>query len=430
MSTDVLILTVGAGRENDIEGTLLTPLRKSILDGVWKEVLLVPSQATVRFVYPLMESVRNVRIRTRALPQPGVEDDIDACYDFFARVFTEEMAAAGGLDRICLDFTRGTKAMSAGAVLAAATLGMRRLRYITGDRVDGTVRPGTESIRTGIAARIGASLRLSAAWEAVKVGQFPAALAIFPEGCEIAEGYEKDVAALRGTASFYGAWDRFDYRGALTFADEPSGEWGPTEAARSHLERLSRPERINPEFLRHLAADILANAVRRLRWGQPEDALVRIYRASELIGQVRCARRELDTENMDASDESVKRWLQYKEKQGNPVPQVRGKYSFAKANVASYLKFTGDPLGKTLCNLDRLEGLRTRERNNSLLAHGFEAVTPGRDASAMSALKMVESIFVSEDAENVSMLAAAQFQWFEPENAQIRPPAGHPQPRQ
>ena len=92
MNTGILVLTVGAGRENDLEGTLLSPLRKSICDGVWSEVVLLPSQQTAIHVEQLASTLAGPPLRTFALPEAGAEDDVDACHDFFANVL-ERLAA-------------------------------------------------------------------------------------------------------------------------------------------------------------------------------------------------------------------------------------------------------------------------------------------------------------------------------------------------
>jgi hypothetical protein len=265
---------------------------------------------------------------------------------------------------------------------------------------------------------------LADGWEAVKIGQFSAALALFPDGAAVPDEYAVLVSDLRMTAGLYGAWDRFDYAfaakasenmasvSATPPADHTLSCWQPGQAARRHLSRVARQERMSPDFLRHLTADILANAHRRLAWGQPEDALVRIYRASELIGQIRLALRGLDSENVDQTDPAVKTWLEDCAKKGRSPSLANGKLSLARFNAARFLKHVKDPLGRPLLQLDNVEGLQPKQRNNSLLAHGFTAVTPGNDAAAHEALRLVESIFRSEDPGNDRILESAQFPWF------------------
>jgi CRISPR-associated protein (TIGR02710 family) len=415
MLQDILIVTLGAGRESDLEGTLFTPLRKSVSDGAWSEVILLPSQQTARYAEMFASAMPHVCMRISPLPEPGAEDDVDACYEFFSSVLNQAVKTARGADRVCVDFTRGTKAMSAAAVLAAVTLGIRRLRYVTGERADGTVRPGRELVRTCVADRIGVRMRLEAAWEAAKIGQFAAALALFPDGAPVPDGYVGAVEKLRLTAALYGAWDRFDYARAATHAGVLTGAWGLNQTNREHLVRLARTERMNPIFLRHLTADILANARRRLAWGQPEDALVRVYRASELIGQVRMALRGLDSKSVDPEEPAIKDWLQRPEKsRGSVSSNPRGGLSLGRYNVAHYLKHIGDSMGKPLLSLDNAYGLQAKHRNDSLLAHGFSAMTPGKDQAVSDALRRVESLLKQEDADNSRRLESAQFPWFQP----------------
>lgn len=52
-----------------------------------------------------------------------------------------------------------------------------------------------------------------------------------------------------------------------------------------------------------------------------------------------------------------------------------------------------------------------RHRNNSLLAHGFQAITPGKDAQVLKALDLLEQLFRSESPADPRILKNAQFSW-------------------
>src|SRR5207248_2982365 len=80
----------------------------------------------------LREQVRDVPIEIRPLPNVGDEDDPDACFAHFNVILEEVRAGGVPADDIIVDFTRGTKVMSAALVLAAVRQEVPRLRYISG----------------------------------------------------------------------------------------------------------------------------------------------------------------------------------------------------------------------------------------------------------------------------------------------------------
>ncbi len=150
-SFQVLVLTVGTGNREQLENTLFTPLRKSIQKGNWSLVVLLPSQETALLAKQLVSQIAEVTFSVRELPKPGDENDPDACFAHFDRVF-RELRTCGAT--ITADFTRGTKAMSAALVLAAFRREIPHLRYVTGPRdTRGVVIAGEEEIRSlGISA--------------------------------------------------------------------------------------------------------------------------------------------------------------------------------------------------------------------------------------------------------------------------------------
>jgi hypothetical protein len=97
----------------------------------------------------LQGRLASLPIAIEPLPNPGVEDDADRCFEHFDRIIERLIVEGFAVDEIVADFTRGTKAMSAALVLAAVRHGIPRLRYIASASRDqrGLVIPGTEELR-------------------------------------------------------------------------------------------------------------------------------------------------------------------------------------------------------------------------------------------------------------------------------------------
>jgi hypothetical protein len=150
-----LLLTVGTGNIEDLEASLFVPLRISIERGEWERIVLLPSLVTADNADVLRERLAGLPIAIEPLPKPGVEDDADQCFEHFDRVIEGLLADGFAAEEIVVDFTRGTKAMSAALVLAAVRHGIPRLRYIASASRDarGLVIPGTEELRETSTAR-------------------------------------------------------------------------------------------------------------------------------------------------------------------------------------------------------------------------------------------------------------------------------------
>ena len=112
----VLVMSVGTGDHTSLEATLLAPLRKSIATDAWARVILLPSAMTEEYAKRLKNGMGPIDAAIRPLP-PGAENDADRAYAHFDTVLAAVLQATPP-HRIVVDFTRGTKAMSAALVLA------------------------------------------------------------------------------------------------------------------------------------------------------------------------------------------------------------------------------------------------------------------------------------------------------------------------
>ena len=387
-----LIMTVGTGDVDRVEETLFTPLRKSIATDAWGRVVLLPSRVTEEFARALQDRIDGAEVDVAPLPA-GDENDADAAYAHFDHVLAAVLDDFAPQD-VVVDFTRGTKAMSAALVLAATRRAVPRLRYITGRRDRrGMVEPGSEQVRQIRTTAVDGHRRLDLAREHMRRGAFAAVANVLPDSdAPLARLYPDDflqaARAVRTTARFYAAWDRLDHAGAakVDVGEPPSSEWTelwPTERMHGWVCDLERePERSDHEAmaarLRRLVLDLMANGERRIRHGQHEDALVRAYRALELLGQARLFDRNLDSGDLDGAHRAVQAVQRKIAKKGqDPIRKDRGdKLQAGRQQVGRILKECGDPLAERLLQFDREALLKPTLRNNSVLVHGFVARAP------------------------------------------------------
>ncbi len=405
LSAEVLVLTVGTGNMDRLEETLFQPLEKSLKNGNFKEAVLLPSTMTEENAREFKDRMVGYSIEIKPLPEVGQENDADACFSHFDRVLTVLREMGYEAKSITPDFTRGTKAMSAALVLAAVRHQIPRLRYIQGARDKrGMVLAGQEEVSEVATGRATMRRQFDYALKLMSSGAFAGVLQILPDddGSNIAadlvpEEFHSEISRLRRLATFWSAWDRLDYREAVRCSNALCTQ--DAEALKEEVacvKRLeARPVQDNhddmAEWLRRVAADLLANGHRRIKHHQFEDALLRAYRVVELIGQIRLFCQGYDSARIDPEDSKVKEFRKHLKKNrsedfGTRSENNREVLTASRMLSARFLKKLGDPVGKCLVNFDQNHGLtvKTSARNDSILIHGFSVA--GLDESSLSEL--------------------------------------------
>ncbi len=425
----ILLLSVGMGRSDYERESLINPLLKSIGSEPWTRVILLPSQEslpsaeTVRAESPVQDTV------IKSLPEARQEENADACFDHYRKVIEQEIDQGAGPGSIVVDFTRGTKAMSAALVLAAVRCDIPVVRYLgaePGGRDDANlVKPGKERIVDIVTTMATAWKRLDAADRFFQHGNFSAAAETTSETNLFPDDELRDAARFgNALANVYATWDRLDYRAAWKLMEGldslPAHQrfqcYMPTPEQRNLLQALATEfDRNNHAAmatqLRRICADLLANAERRLRDGQFEDAYVRAYRILELVGQARLFENNLDSSNIPADHPAalaLNKKMSKKNK-GDSLPcNKHGQHYLAREHAARFLKQLSDPLGKTLLTLaDELYFISNR--NHSILIHGFTTAGTMDALAAQAELARLEKLLHDDSPTTAPhQLAAAR----------------------
>lgn len=195
---------------------------------------------------------------------------------------------------IVLHYTAGTKVMATGAVLAAVGAGVQSLRYLTamprGAR-DGRAQSIETSARAVVAQR---ELRhATELFFELRFGKSAQAADQVDPSLLSKEGQtSRDV--LRAVAPAYHHWDNFraseflaaydaderliPARGRLRVLRIPP-------ATRKSLEAIARAEANDGSYPVELLFELWNNAIRRVMERRFDDAIIRLYRASELYAQ-------------------------------------------------------------------------------------------------------------------------------------------------
>ena len=120
------------------------------------------------------------------------------------------------------------------------------------------------------------------------------------------------------------------------------------------------------EYSEEILADLLANALRRAQEGKDDDAVARLYRAVEMIGQMLLLQQGINTSAVRLEQLPSSWQTSY---QGSPEPLKLG-----QEKDFLLLESLGHPVGKRYCENKNLRNYLSK-RNSSVLAHGIEPMS-------------------------------------------------------
>jgi CRISPR-associated protein (TIGR02710 family) len=283
------------------------------------------------------------------------------------------------------DYTGGTKSMSAALVLAALNAPGVRLGLVTGNRADLVrVTPLTESARrvSGRSALLDRQLALVE----MLVGNFDYAgaagitqtlLATEEIPLERRQAVEDQLLLCRA----FDAWDKFDHETAHQLLTALSGRvrahyvaWIKfLDAIRSNRRIVEEDAASGARRRFDLIEDLLLNAERRATQGRHDDAVARLYRATELVAQLWLLYRRspLKTGDLDISrlPEGIR--AEYEARR-----TLDGKIKLGLVEAYRLIRaLEPDRVGVVIRNSEGSMQNALESRNQSLMAHGIRPVS-------------------------------------------------------
>ena len=412
----VLFLIVGMGNKKDPEypESYLRLLRKAVDSTDAGNIVLLPSGSSkenAERIKTEYESSRTVFVQD--LPERSMEFDADACYEFFESLFRSRFREGFSAENFIIDFTHGTKAMSAALYAIGMRYRVSDFHYIRrnhdkdGNLIDGeTVKNFDASYARGLSV-LDQCNTLFKAW------QFSAATALL--------SIEKPKKTLKQTfehvkmlADFYSAWDRLDYKTAAENCpvfEMPLFGFATSSAVQNWIKTLAKPIvepdeknfevlpqsvlNENAETALNMMLDLYANGLRRLEAGQYEDAGIRAYRIAEMMGQYYLFKAGYISNHMSSSDSTVHAFAENihlrKHEKADIYPP------FGRKQVIEFLDYIKHPKVEYLRSIDtKIADIR----NNSILIHGY--------ASRVKDIQNLKNIFNSL-TEQLRQLSAEEW---------------------
>lgn len=283
---------------------------------------------------------------------------------------------------LVIEFTSGTKAMSAGLALAASNLNVGILSYVIGNRdKGGRVIGGTERLLTLEPNKVKANSLFKDATSFFNKYQYEVCLRVIDKAKNLyyAFDFQEKISLLEKLSHVYLNWDRFNikkaYKNLRTIQkDKILYEWGIKYNAKMNEEALFIEK--DNKFCYERIADLLENAKRR---GDIEnkydDAVARLYRLIEYLAQYKLDELGLDTNDIDLEKIPYKLRKKYEKNRD----QKDGKIKLGLYESYELLSDLGEELGERFLTDYKNNKSELRKllyiRNYSILAHGFSPVS-------------------------------------------------------
>ncbi|MBQ2962194.1 TIGR02710 family CRISPR-associated CARF protein [Methanobrevibacter sp.] len=378
-----LFMTVGTGvnPDSDIEGyrRLAKGLYNSI-DKISPDYIVFfaseKSKTTIEYLRELFEDDDDVFIEGEDYEIAILEDidDFNSCFESFeAKVWKFDILSEDRHE-IIMDYTSGTKTMSS----AMACCGMfysKNLITTSGDREKGFVSLGTETIKYQNLYKVYDKFSLMRVRNYFNANRFYTASEILENIVD--EKVHKDD--LLNLVNAYYAWDNMDFEvayGYLTKVNLNCLEVSEIkDDIKVNLKALGAIVKSPHENLKncYILASLINNSIRRADEYKYDDAIARLYRAFELIAQIRLNKYRLNSSDIDV-DLLLEKNVSPEFVDSLEKTREDGKIKIGLIKDYEVLSELDDDLGKYFAENRKKINNITIKRNNSILAHGLESL--------------------------------------------------------
>ena len=293
-------------------------------------------------------------------------DAFRECYLTIWETLATHAASRPGWRSIA-DYTGGTKTMTAALSAAALDLGWE-LSLIQGTRTDLVkVRNGTEVAALVNSADVRARQALTTVRRLFDSYAYASAVELLQaqlRAAPLSPDLQREITAWVSLCRAFDAWDHFDHARARSLLEPYRSRCTESWV---FLYRLTGPQ---SEYLPVM--DLVRNAERRAARGRYDDAVARLYRALEMLAQLRLAARSpaLDSSRLNTALLPADLQPAYAALAGDDdVVRLGLRQDY------ELLQALGDPLGRIYGEhaAPLLQALSYR--NASILAHGATPVT-------------------------------------------------------
>jgi CRISPR-associated protein (TIGR02710 family) len=385
------IATIGTGASGaDIAHAIYFSINDKNPDAAVFIVSKDTKEKTLPFIIEKLDSDKPDLKRFEELVEEVNEFEI--LHKTYFAIIRKYIKAGFHANNIVVDYTSGTKSMSAALVSAGITAGVGLISYIYGVRGEGgRVQSGSEKITSLSTNLFTTGKIINEAIILFNKNLFDAARELLSSFSDSPyPDYQDNIKFIIQLSNALNNWDKFDFKSAFEkFNEIMKDEKILKEAHRLGvgINKLTQAaSRLKEKKLDdYKVIELVANAKRRANEGKYDDAVARIYRALEMIGQIeftkefKCETSDVNIGNIPSDiREEIK--LKY-------FDNKNGRIQLPLFITFDLLKGKNNKMGILLFN--KIEELNKvlQLRNSSILAHGN---IPLDERKFNDALKLIE----------------------------------------
>lgn len=378
----VLFMTVGTGSNPDSDELGFKLLAKKLFSTINKiypnHIVFFASDKskhTVEYIVELFTQENDEFILDEDYQIVSIEaiDDFNACFEIFESKIWEFDYDESGDFKIIMDYTSGTKTMSA-AMACCGLFYSKDLISVGGDRSLGEVSAGTELINYQNLYKIYDKFALMMTRHNFNAKRFMACMDILNYIIDF--NIHKD-SFLHLCKSYY-TWDNMDFESAydhLRNVDINQSEFVEIKnQLKNNLNALGiivNSRSINLKNC-YILASLINNSIGKAEEYRYDDAIARLYRALELTAQIKLTSYNIKSSDIDISilkaNNVSKEFIDELEN-----TKEDGKIRIGLIKDYLLLNELNDDLGKYYIQNEKKIKSMTIKRNNSILAHGLES---------------------------------------------------------
>jgi CRISPR-associated protein (TIGR02710 family) len=392
-SHKLYIATIGTGASGD---DIAHAIYFSINDKNPDAAVFIVSKETKEKTLPFIVEKLEINKPTLTRFEEQIEEinEFEILHKAYLAIIKKYINIGYTSKNIVVDYTSGTKSMSAALVSAGIAAEVSLISYTYGERGEGgRVKAGSEKVTSLSTNLFRTEKKISEAIILFNKNLFDAACALISSFDDIPHpDYKDKIKFLLQLSKALSKWDKFDFNSAFEILNRiMKDEKLLNEAHRLGvgINKLTQAanklkEKKSDEYK---VIELIANAIRRGNEGKYDDAVARLYRALEMIGQIEFI-KEFNCETSDVNIDNILFDFrdEIKSKYFDPIDRKTKLPLFAAFDL---LKRINNKTG-VLFN-DNIEEINKflQLRNNSILAHGN---VPLDERKYDNALKLIESL--------------------------------------
>jgi CRISPR-associated protein (TIGR02710 family) len=295
---------------------------------------------------------------------------------------------------IVADYTSGTKAMSAALVSSAVATEINIISYVYGQRgEDGRVLTGSEKLNLSTTNYFLTQKRINQAMVLFNKYLFDAALELLGTFEETPHPeYQNKIMFIVQLSKALSHWDKFDFNTAYETLNRLMKDDHMLAKAKSMsigIKKLSQAAVLLKETKLNdfKVFELIANARRRADERKYDDAVARLYRALEMIGQIQFE-NEFHCSTSDVNPEHIPDNVR-EEIKNNYLDENDGKIKLPLFVTFHVLNSKGNAYGRLFHARDEEFKKILSKRNNSILAHGTIPLT---ETDFHKSLQLIEEL--------------------------------------